>query len=885
MQKQQQKALSRSSNTAFYIVGLLAVFVYVNTLIGDFTFDDNFAVITNGDVTNNDNPVSGLFKHDFWGQDITSSQSHKSYRPVTILAFRITRQAWDAVQLLVPGINGMLPSAPQQQQQQQQKQQSDTFGAKSPRPAGLHAFPFHVLSVALHALVSMLVLALVQHLFAKLEMAAGWAAGTSTSSSRELAAAGAEGAHSSSRKSSMIGRLLMWQNQPELWLRPVTWAGQAQALAAAVLFALHPAHTEAVAGSSSSSSSSSGAGSDKACQGSEQQQQQQQQQQRQQQHQRGACRKQMLRVLLLAAVTVGNIKLRSWVAVQQLVAIYRKVENPIPFADSFTTRLLSTGFLHARYFGILLFPRHLSADWSFSCIPLVEQLSDPRNAATAALYLYFLYVGLAAPRTVLRNADWWNEERLFLAAERVCPNSAKVQQNCGVLQRRYANFSGAMQHFKRAQEIEPGYCEPSYWIALTRINQGEVLPGIAAMRASLGCKYTAAEALQTLNRLYVMMHENNPGDPMPMLEWAGVLASRDVLRVADGCATAEDAALMAALAGKSANYVSQALDVCTQGLEHWEAGATPSDTLASLARDKYSSLNTTLLRQCVSMRRAVYKKLTTAEPKSQAAKKTLYKYISKVQQGQPGCRTLAGGGNAPLESPDESVRGPSSHQKLLHRFQSADPEDPWLQLEWGATLLALGGLASLRDAAMHLEVSSAIFNHIVQELQPDSGAANQAARSQSQQQKRQSARSKQLAGYTALDGKTKLTPIRALEAAMLPLEQFKAAAVNATSQDGRGLYCEMLKRLCHLRLQMVVLVQQLQHSASNGAADGSSGANGGGSGSSSGGVTAGLRQASSMKALLAAKAAGRRCLVELSERRGCEQQAEEIRRLIGRGTD
>ncbi|WIA11866.1 hypothetical protein OEZ85_011952 [Tetradesmus obliquus] len=849
MQKQQQKALSCSSNTAFYIVGLLAVFVYVNTLIGDFTFDDNFAVITNGDVTNNDNPVSGLFKHDFWGQDITSSQSHKSYRPVTILAFRIIRQAWDAVQLLVPGINGMLPSAPQQQQQQQQKQQSDTFGAKSPRPAGLHAFPFHVLSVALHALVSMLVLALVQHLFAKLEMAAGWAAGTSTSSSRELAAAGAEGAHSSSRKSSMIGRLLMWQNQPELWLRPVTWAGQAQALAAAVLFALHPAHTEAVAGVVGCAEL--------------------------------ICAAWSIPALLLYFMAVDG----SWVAVQQLVAIYRKVENPIPFADSFTTRLLSTGFLHARYFGILLFPRHLSADWSFSCIPLVEQLSDPRNAATAALYLYFLYVGLAAPRTVLRNADWWDEERLFLAAERVCPNSAKVQQNCGVLQRRYANFSSAMQHFKRAQEIEPGYCEPSYWIALTRINQGEVLPGIAAMRASLGCKYTAAEALQTLNRLYVMMHENNPGDPMPMLEWAGVLASRDVLRVADGCATAEDAALMAALAGKSANYVSQALDVCTQGLEQWEAGGTPSDTLASLARDKYSSLNTTLLRQCVSMRRAVYKKLTTAEPKSQAAKKTLYKYISKVQQGQPGCRTLAGGGNAPLESPDESVRGPSSHQKLLHRFQSADPEDPWLQLEWGATLLALGGLASLRDAAMHLEVSSAIFNHIVQELQPDSGAANQVARSQRQQQKRQSARSKQLAGYTALDGKTKLTPIRALEAAMLPLEQFKAAAVNATSQDGRGLYCEMLKRLCHLRLQMVVLVQQLQHSASNGAADGSSGANGGGSGSSSGGVTAGLRQASSIKALLAAKAAGRRCLVELSERRGCEQQAEEIRRLIGRGTD
>jgi uncharacterized membrane protein YgcG len=179
---------------------------------------------------------------------------------------------------------------------------------------------------------------------------------------------------------------------------------------------------------------------------------------------------------------------------------------------------------------------------------------------------------------------------------------------------------------------------------------------------------------------------------------------------------------------------------------------------------------------------------------------------------------------------------------------------------------------------MHLEVSSAIFNHIVQELQT---AATQSQPSTSQP-KQQSAKTKQLAGYTALDGKTKLTPVKALEAAMLPLEQAKAAAADASSQTGKEMYCEMLKRLCHLRLQMVVLVQQQQQSGSNGAGSSGSGSNGG---SGSGSVTAGLRQASSMKAVLNAKAAGRRCLVELSERRGCEPQAEEIRRLVGRGTD
>lgn len=71
-----------------------------------------------------------------------------------------------------------------------------------------------------------------------------------------------------------------------------------------------------------------------------------------------------------------------------------QVENPIPFADPQTARL-TTGFLHAKYFHLLLFPWNLSADWSFACIPYVHSLSDPRNAATAALYAALLSVIIA----------------------------------------------------------------------------------------------------------------------------------------------------------------------------------------------------------------------------------------------------------------------------------------------------------------------------------------------------------------------------------------------------------------------------------------------------------------------------------------------------------
>ncbi len=33
--------------------------------------------------------LSQLFQHDFWGQDITLIDSHKSYRPITTLTFRL----------------------------------------------------------------------------------------------------------------------------------------------------------------------------------------------------------------------------------------------------------------------------------------------------------------------------------------------------------------------------------------------------------------------------------------------------------------------------------------------------------------------------------------------------------------------------------------------------------------------------------------------------------------------------------------------------------------------------------------------------------------------------------------------------------------------------
>lgn len=71
---------------------------------------------------------------------------------------------------------------------------------------------------------------------------------------------------------------------------------------------------------------------------------------------------------------------------------------------------------------------------------------------------------------------------------------------------------------RRAQEIEPGYCEPTYWIGLTSMNMGDARNGLSILKSSLSCRYTAAEALQALNKVYLMMMDAGRGkDPGPMV--------------------------------------------------------------------------------------------------------------------------------------------------------------------------------------------------------------------------------------------------------------------------------------------------------------------------------------------------------------------------------
>lgn len=102
-----------------WLVAGASLACFGHSLAGDFVFDDTEAVVHNVDVQP-EIPLRRIFQDDFWGTELQSESSHKSYRPLTTLTFKL---------------NCMLAG-------------------------GLVASHFHAVNVVLHALVSLLSLRL-----------------------------------------------------------------------------------------------------------------------------------------------------------------------------------------------------------------------------------------------------------------------------------------------------------------------------------------------------------------------------------------------------------------------------------------------------------------------------------------------------------------------------------------------------------------------------------------------------------------------------------------------------------------------------------------------------------------------------------------------------
>jgi len=282
----------------------LAILLYCNTLNHGFVYDDRPAIVSNPLVTGSA-PLSSLITSDFWGVPLSHTGSHKSYRPLTSLSFKLD---W----LLAPG-------SPSQ---------------------------FHLTNLLLHALVT--------HLFHTLLLS------LLPSSSTALMAALLFAAHPihTEAVAGLVGRAELLSAffflLTLLTHRRHGWSVRASLLAAAATLAKEQGVT--VLG---------------ICfvlellgQG------------------RGANKRSLLQICLSL---VAILSLRA-AALGGSLPSFSKADNPASHSDSFLTRALTFLHLPAQNVWLLLCPSKLSYDWSMDALPLVTSLSDPRSILSFMFY-------------------------------------------------------------------------------------------------------------------------------------------------------------------------------------------------------------------------------------------------------------------------------------------------------------------------------------------------------------------------------------------------------------------------------------------------------------------------------------------------------------------
>ncbi|XP_076332869.1 protein O-mannosyl-transferase Tmtc3-like isoform X2 [Tachypleus tridentatus] len=461
----------------------LAVVVYYNSLGGELVFDDVAAIQDNRDVRPH-NPLYNLFVNDFWGTPIHKEQSHKSYRPLCVLSFRLN------------------------------------YAVHEVRPFG-----YHVVNVLLHAIVCFLYFRMCLLFLSSLasfvaalmfsvhpvhtEAVAGIVGRAELLSAIFFLSAlmyYVKNRHSLHGTASYIfcGQDL-WRCGVTVLLATLGTLCKEQCLTVLAVCCLLEVLKLRVTSSRSTRTHTSLP------------------------RQRGVLLRSGL--LMTGAALIGGFRLKL---MSSQLPQFNRFDNPASVSPT-PTRQLTYNYLLSLNAWLLLYPCDLCCDWTMGSIPLVTTLYDFRNLATVVLYVYFVVIfrwtsgaeekqisifvavgltvltflpasNLVYPvgfviaervlylpsmgfcmlfsvgweqlwkqkslrtvinlglflllstyiiKTVHRNREWENEQRLFSSGLKVNPLNAKLDNNMGKVLEAQQRHEEALNYYNQAIKMQP----------------------------------------------------------------------------------------------------------------------------------------------------------------------------------------------------------------------------------------------------------------------------------------------------------------------------------------------------------------------------------------------------------------------------------------------
>jgi len=136
--------------------------------------------------------------------------------------------------------------------------------------------------------------------------------------------------------------------------------------------------------------------------------------------------------------------------------------------------------------------------WTINLL-LNKFFGDNKKALYIALTIIIIPLSV---RTIIRNKDWQSHDTLWLATAKVSPSSPQNHNNLGDYYGRYNQYEKAIEEFKKAIELKPGYADAYHNLANTYGQLGDIQNAITNYEEAIKFNHNLWQSYQNLGAIY-----------------------------------------------------------------------------------------------------------------------------------------------------------------------------------------------------------------------------------------------------------------------------------------------------------------------------------------------------------------------------------------------
>ena len=133
---------------------------------------------------------------------------------------------------------------------------------------------------------------------------------------------------------------------------------------------------------------------------------------------------------------------------------------------------------------------------------ILRNLAKHEQIKTWVYLLFCLVIMVYMVRTIVRNADWENEDTLWISAARTSPSSPNNANNLGDMFSRHGQYENAAASFQRAIALNPRYADAYHNLGNTYYQMGKLPEAVETYQIALNMNPRLWQSARNLSIIF-----------------------------------------------------------------------------------------------------------------------------------------------------------------------------------------------------------------------------------------------------------------------------------------------------------------------------------------------------------------------------------------------